>query len=95
MNFKELSDWIIVDGYCATKIIKDGNVDNIQDRVAFIEKTPRVRVDKYKYAVENKDGIGAVCTQRDAWICGVKRDNGLNKESREWCDTMLQLLGWE
>ena len=40
-KFKELSDWIIIDNYCATRIIKNGKIENVSDRVAFIEKTPR------------------------------------------------------
>lgn len=43
MEFKNLSDWIMI-GDCATRIIKGGDVNNILDRVAFIEKTPRIRL---------------------------------------------------
>jgi len=36
--------WYVVDDYCATLIKIGGNKDNVEDRVAFIEKTPRILV---------------------------------------------------
>lgn len=95
-KFKELSDWIMVK-HCATRIKKGGDINNIQDRVAFIEKTPRVRVSKFDYGVEAQNGIGVIGQQTDAWISGPKgsSDYGLDGKSREWCDEMLSLLGWE
>lgn len=36
--------WYIIDSYCATLIKLDGNPNNVEDRVAFIEKTPRIYV---------------------------------------------------
>ena len=95
MKFKELSDWIMID-HCATRIKIYGNVENISDRVAFIEKTPRVRIPKNRYGVENKSGIGCVCQNTDAWLEGFKGNSeyGLNEKSRKWCDDMLVLLGW-
>lgn len=95
-KFKELSDWIMI-GHCAVRIKIHGNINNIEDRVAFIEKTPRVRVSKYSYGVETKDGQGVVGQEQDAWLYGPKgsSDYGLNNRSIEWCDNMLKLLGWE
>jgi len=96
MKFKELSDWIVVDGHCATRILKGGDASNVKDRVAFIEKTPRVRVSENRYSVECEDGIGGEMQKRDAWIYGYKdSDYGESVESREWCDKMLTLLGYE
>lgn len=98
IKFKELSDWIMVDGYCSTRIKINGHVNNIADRVAFIEKTPRVRVCKYRYAIEDKSGIGAIGQDRDAWIYGDKGcapEYGEYEPSREWCDNMLKILGWK
>jgi hypothetical protein len=39
-----LSDWIVVDEYCATRVIEGTDPDVVANRVAFIEKTPRVCV---------------------------------------------------
>lgn len=36
--------WYIIDDYCATLIKLNGNPDNIEDRIAFIEKTPRIYI---------------------------------------------------
>ena len=41
------SKWIVYDGYCATRIVEGGDVENVADRIAFIEKSPRVRVGDY------------------------------------------------
>lgn len=96
MEFKELSNWMIVDGYCATRIIVGGKVENVSDRVAFIEKTPRVRIPKNKYCVEFSEGIGGLGQKTDAWVSGEKGSSeyGLDEDSRKWCDQMLILLGW-
>lgn len=95
-KFKELSDWIMLE-HCATRIKVGGDVNDISDRVAFIEKTPRVRVSKYYYGVESKNDNGVIGQKNDAWIFGPKgsSDYGIDLESREWCDNMLKLLGWE
>ena len=92
-KFKNLSDWIIIDNYCAIRIVKGGKVDNVSDRVAFIEKSPRVRVNKNKLCMENSH----TCATSDAWLYGGKGSNdyGRDIESRKWCDDMLKLLGWE
>jgi hypothetical protein len=97
MYFNDLSDWIIVDGYCAARITKGGDVDNVRDRVAFIEKTPRVRLSKYNYGVEDSNGIGVRAMDSDAWVYGDKGSSeyGEDEESRKWCDDILRLLGWE
>jgi len=95
MKFKDLSDWIIIDDYYATRIVKDGDVNNISNRVAFIEKTPRVRISKNKFCIETKDGCYA--QDKDIWLQGFKgsSDYGRDIDSRKWCDDMLKLLGWE
>ncbi|GAA4880177.1 hypothetical protein GCM10023310_70450 [Paenibacillus vulneris] len=97
MEFKQLSDWIIVDGHCATRVKIGGNPDNVEERVAFIEKTPRVRINKNKYCVERKNEIGCSMLDNDAWLYGEKgsTEYGRDKSSRKWCDDMLALLGWE
>jgi len=92
-KFKNLSDWIIIDNYCAIRIVKGGKVDNVSDRVAFIEKSPRVRVNKNKLCMENSHS----CAISDAWLYGGRgsSDYGRDTDSRKWCDDMLKLLGWE
>jgi hypothetical protein len=92
------SDWIAVDGYCAMKIIHGGDPENIADRVAFIEKTPRVRVAPF-------DGKPGSCLETpDNWKQGPKGDSGGDPEkdqtygydpdSRKWCDAELSAMGY-
>jgi hypothetical protein len=107
MKFKNLSDWIMID-HCATRIIKDGNINDIADRVAFIEKTPRVRIKNSLRKVDcnihyiSKDNIDNTLLENEIddisfWIYGDKgsSDYGLDNSSRKWCDEMLKALGWE
>lgn len=82
-----LSPWIIVDKYYATRIVKGGDVDCIADRVAFIEKSPRIRVK----AAPNRNDI---CEPLDHWWYGAKREDGFDKESRMWADEKLIELGY-
>ncbi len=83
---KTLSDWIVVDQYFATRIIEGGDVNNIADRVAFIEKTPRIRIRHYGMGAAERDDLN--------WASGYKGDDGFDLESRQWCDRMLSALGY-
>lgn len=97
MEFKNLSDWIMIE-HCATRIVAGGDPNKVSDRVAFIEKTPRVRLSENKYAVEIKEAGNTFCSgaNGDAWIYGPKGSSeyGHDERSRKWCDQMLQLTGW-
>lgn len=45
--FKKLNidpNWHIIDGYCAALIKEGGDPNNVSDRIAFIEKTPRILI---------------------------------------------------
>jgi hypothetical protein len=93
----KVSGWIVVDGYCAARILEGGDIDNDADRVAFIEKTPRVRTAPYstEEAEQNK------------WPQGEKGRGGCDGEnpsnelygfyppSRKWCDRQLRKMGYE
>lgn len=88
----ELSDWIVIDDYCATRVIKGSDPDIESNRIAFIEKTPRIRI-------ANSD-------DRKGWFYGHGGSGGSNghipeneiygfdPESRQWCDEHLKLLGY-
>ena len=81
----ELSDWIVIDGYCATRVYKNSRPDVIMNRVAFIEKTPRIRVAKYSEKDDQKN-----------WYYGPRgtSDYGFDEESRNWCDLELRKRGY-
>lgn len=89
MTEKTVSYWRPVPGddHCYMRILLGTDENLIENRVAFIEKTPRVR-------------IGAF-TDRDSdwknWEQGSKGcgpDYGEDPVSREWCDTRLRELGY-
>ena len=87
MKFRKLSDWIMIE-HCAVRIVKDGDVNKISDRVAFIEKTPRVKIhspnstlDSHSISInvdENEEtGCGAThpnyfIGKRCVWMYGYK-----------------------
>lgn len=95
----ELSDWIVVDEYCATRVYKNSDPNVVGNRVAFIEKTARVRkemydhsreesVDCYKWEYGNKYQTGHGNHEEEG-------NYGFDVESREWCDNRLKELGYE
>ena len=92
----KVSDWIVVDGYCAARIVEGGDIERVADRVAFIEKTPRVR------------SIPFTCHREEQgkWHQGPKGCGGNIEEdgetvygfyqpSRDWCDKELIKMGYE
>ena len=91
------SPWLVLDGYCAVRIIDGGDIKNIADRVALIEKTPRVRMAPFtdkatdaKNWLEGRKGPGGAD--------GDKPENelyGFYPPSRAWADSELLALGYE
>lgn len=82
-----LGPWINED-HCSMRCIEGTDPEVIANRVAFIEKTPRVRVaravdpfEDWKGWHEGEKGCGHEC--------------GQYAPSREWCDEQLKLLGYE
>ncbi len=92
----KLSPWIVVDGYCATRIIEGTDFEKIENRVAFIEKTPRVRVsefttqDDWKNWSQGPKGSGGA-SDEDHEALG---QYGFDSKSREWCDSELIKMGY-
>jgi hypothetical protein len=92
---KKLSDWIVVDGYCATRILDGGDVNNVAVRVAFIEKTPRVRTavftseKDYLNWFEGPKGVGGCIEFYGETVYGFYAP------SRAWCDAMLIEMGYD
>lgn len=94
---KELTPWLVVDGHCAMRCIKGTDINDVANRVAFIEKTPRVRVAPYTIYDEE---------QNAKWLQGQKGRGGCDGNipenelygfyppSREWCDKELLKMGY-
>lgn len=97
----KVGPWQTVDGYCAARIIQGGDPYRVEDRVAFIEKTPRVRIRAAYHREQHgtyEDGGAYVDYRWEEfldWCSGTKGNGADDPESREWCDNMLKLLGYE
>lgn len=77
--------WYIVDGCGACLVKAGGRPENIEDRVALIEKTPRVRI---SHRHDNQS------QEHRNWKPGPKGDDAMDEESRAWCVDELKSLGW-
>lgn len=83
---EELSDWILVDDYCWTRIVKGGDSNNIKDRRCFIEKTGRVFDSSFKLPIEN----------HKSWVSCYRGDySDKSGETREMCDLFALHLGYK
>ena len=82
----ELSEWIEIYGYCAVRVLKGTDPLEYKNRIAFIEKTPRVRTNQF---TEMNDYLN--------WHSGPKGDGqecGKHQPSRDWCDSELAKMGY-
>lgn len=92
-----LSEWIVVHDYCATRVYEGTDFNDPINRVAFIEKTPRIRLtpyinDKKEYTNwfhGNKGNSGA-----DGHI-PENQLYGYDPDSREFCDWLLERIGYK
>jgi hypothetical protein len=81
-----LSKWIVIDGYCATRIIDGTDVNDVKNRVAFIEKTPSIRTSNGWESGPKGQG-GSIEDEGEIIY-------GFYPPSREWCDKRLLELGY-
>ncbi len=95
----ELTEWIVVDGYCATRLYK-GTIlheEYTGNRAAFIEKSFRVRTDFYDVTKPWMDdskkwhSLGRGSGGHDPEENGYY---GFDQESRDECDEELRRLGY-
>lgn len=91
--------WILVPsaGYCSMRVVVGGDPQNVADRVAFIEKTGRVRVrpfsaDDHENWRSVARGRGASCDERTAEEQGIY---GYYRPVRDACDVLLRAMGYE
>ncbi len=87
----ELSEWIVIDGYCATRVKLGTDPNNVENRIAFIEKTPSVRVPHSQSAISTKNRVGATGLEdnQTVWIQGYYNDSTVSspnfRNNREMC----------
>lgn len=86
---RKISDWVMTDcGAGAFRHYEGSDPDFIQNRVAFIEKTPRIRIRPAQTAFDGNDHMN--WAERD-----FKGSGPESIESRAWCDAALKLFGYE
>jgi hypothetical protein len=82
---KTLSPWLSSDGYSAMRVLLGSDPAVIANRIAFIEKTPRV-FDGTEWIAGPKGSGGPVTPGHQFY--------GFDPDSRKWCDEMLIGLGY-
>lgn len=95
----QVTNWILIDG-SAMRVLLGKDPEVIANRVAFIEKTPRVRIRAdhlgvYRWVYDD----GTAHEERQwpeflNWCEGDKGSGPEDEESRAWCDRMLVALGY-
>lgn len=85
----KVGPWTLCEGGTgAYRAILGLDGENINYRVAFIEKTPRIRI-RNVYGCSPKD-------DHLNWASrGWKGEGPEDQESRDWCDKVLELFGYE
>ncbi len=105
---KRVSPWISLDGYSAMRVIEGTDPYNIANRVAFIEKSPRVRVQPFVELRDDKGwqygpkGVGGStscdCGNENCPNARPAEEQGIygfDADSRNWCDAQLINLGYD
>ena len=71
--FESLSPWVLVDGYCAMRYRVGEDPEVYGSRVAFIEKTARVRLltEEEQWEAVNKDSEYGLC-EESLIACDIK-----------------------
>lgn len=86
----KLTVWINEE-HCSYRAIPDTDHKDVANRIAFIEKTPRIRIARYDPSLsEIFDG--------EKWLYGPKGcspEYGQYQPSRDWCDDALRGLGYD
>lgn len=97
----KITQWIVYEGYCAMRCIEGTDTNNVANRIAFIEKSPRIRIAAYvpdphntylelggnwKYGPKGAGGSGGEIPENELY--------GFYPPSREWCDEELKAMGY-
>ena len=106
MYFNELEDWIMNEHGVSIRVIKGGDINNVNDIIAIINKTPKVRISGRICEVDTPHTINTGieedkienenCMQSDIWITGPFKTtpHAKNTYGRYWCDSILSSLGF-
>lgn len=105
LNHIKVTPWLVDEQvpHCCLRRVEGGDPNSLADRVAFIEKTPRVRIAPLTPA---GSFIGDHNADKNNWQGGPKGAGGPDGDipanqlygfyppSREWCDKRLVELGY-
>lgn len=84
---RDVGPWTLCEGGAgAYRALLDHNGAHIANRVAFIEKTPRVRIRPMEQFGDYEDFRN--------WASGFGGDGPEDVYSRAWCDAALELFGY-
>lgn len=84
----KLSHWIDIE-HCSMRVLEGTDPAGVANRVAFIEKHPRVRIAPWS---------GDLLTDSPNWQFGPRGhapEYGSYQPSRDWCDAELVKMGYE
>ena len=70
--------------YCSMRFLEGTDPTAVANRVAFIEKTPRVRFQPFSNPSDDWKG----------WHQGWKGDDGWDAAAQGWCDQHLLAMGY-
>jgi hypothetical protein len=90
-NKVKLSKWLTISGHCSMRIIEGSDPQDVANRYAFIEKTPRVRIKPFDYEAPAYDFRNWL---QDAGG-GHSPEYGEYELARQWCDEQLLTMGYE
>jgi len=82
------------------RVIFGSDPSKVENRFAFISKTPRIKLTKYQCAPETIQNNVSFCSGGESsyWVFGYEgcgEEMGKYKPARDWCDGMLKLMGYE
>jgi len=97
----KLSPWIITDTH-SMRVLLDSDPDVIANRVAFIEKTPRIRIRsdrlgrQHMHYEDGEEYIHRHWPEFLDWAEAPFKGSGPDdQKSMLWCDGMLKAFGYE
>lgn len=94
-----LGKWYVLDGYCLLRVKAGGDPHKVEDRIAFMEKSMRIRIKSMHFSLE--DPKTKSCTgsdERDAWLSlgrgsvYEEKYNDYDEELLLKADAMLNLI---
>lgn len=106
MKFQDLEDWTIHSDGVSIRVIKGGDINNVNDIIAFVSETPNVRISNRLCRVQidhtpelgmlNIKDVNGENISPDVFIKGPYKTTyyRINQKARDWCDQILSSIGF-